>query len=70
MCQNGPCVPNGPGMANGLKLGMKSSQVHSESSDEPLYKRVPKDGLENKLYECQWVTKEQSQGKRETQGRN
>ena len=55
-------MPNGLGMANGLKLGVKSSQVHSESSDEPLYKRVPENGLENKLYKCQWVTKERSQG--------
>ena len=35
------------------KLSMKSSQVHSEGFDEPLYKRVPEDGLEKKVV---WVS--------------
>ena len=35
------------------KLGMKSSQVHSEGPDEPLYKRVLEDGLEKKVV---WVS--------------
>ena len=35
------------------KLGVKSSQSHSEGPDEPLYKKVPKDGLEKKIV---WVS--------------
>ena len=42
-------MPNGLDVSYGPKLGMKNSQVHSESSDEPFHKRVPEDGLEKEV---------------------